>query len=857
MEIIITNLSVRVNEGEMKEPSTKPSSSRKKFERKPSSFKTNNEITNHEELEKSTTATEDKKKLLHDTRSNDRRHSFQDLVSTRSTSFSFDSSCSTSSSQFLSSKRSRKSDILSPRSSRLSGATEYRRSLTTDFQTKLRRLQQQERLYGRQSEVEQLIDIFQNEIKSSTTNNDNPGRREQRRPKLIQISGVSGVGKSALARCLQRPTARAGGIYAVGKYDFLAHRGTPHQGITEACQEICNVLIKQKRDSDEQSQRDMERLRMDLGWSVKILGKILPQLYNLADAADKSNDINPDENDDDSRMSSEDIVSHKMSGAGTTIGNGGHFAETDRSIFFALGRFLKTVSALAPLVIVLDDVQWADRESFRLLETITNDVQTQDLFIVLCYRSDEVDTSRYLSLWLNDLQHDTNRMGRLTNFHLSNLDVNAVSNYLADILTSDVNEISELASIVHKKTLGNPFFVQQYVITLQEKGIIDFNIASSTWSWTVEEVLTETDATDNVVDQLKKKMEMMPTSYLEIIPVAACLGTSFTESLLAVVAENLCDSLSASMGGLDAKAILQLFMDAGFLEKPSDVRYRWVHDKIREAALGIVLPEELVCLQVRVGKVLLERLSPQDLSEQIFLVVGLLNRGKGQRETIDDLVLARLNLKAGRAAINVASFEEAENFLRVGIQCLPKDNWEKEYDLSLELYSLAADMAYRIGNFEYIELCCGTILLNAKSLEDKFRANLVSLSALASQNMAQKALDTALPVLSEYGIHFPRRLQLLSLIKEVVKLKILQRKLCPEDIASLPMMSAAKSLQVMYLLQNFVVYTFHANSPLMLIAIMKMFDWTIKYGVSELAPVVLSTIAVIYANKLKVRYRAP
>jgi predicted ATPase len=770
----------------------------------------------------------------------DKLSPFRQLVSSTSMSSSFDSSSgsssfSSSAHKFASSTRTssklsgRKVQILVPQTSGLLGITEYRQTLTADFQVKLRRLEQ-ERLYGRQEQVQLLQNILNDEIRRSA----------QGRPALIQISGISGVGKTALARCLQRPVERECGIYAVGKYDFQ-HHGGAHTGITQACQVIGKALLQKQMSSLERDQ-----FRATLGRSIKVLSTIVPQIYDLVGAQNKD-----DHNDDDSLASPDaSYQSLSIGGRGMTGGSVSHFAEANRnqSFSFAVGKFLKMVSAMTPLVVVLDDMQWADKESFRLLDVITNDLQTQNLLVVLCYRSDEVDSSRYLSNWLQDVENDDNRKERRANIALSNLDVTAVNDLLADMLTSDIEETSALANIVHKKTLGNPFFVQQFILFLQERNILDFNVASSKWTWDIEDVQGETSATDNVVDQLKNKMKKLPAIHLEILPIAACLGTSFSEPLIVTAAGSLSSKVSTNN---DIPNILKMLVDAGFLEKQNDDLFRWTHDKIREAALELSSSGDVAQLQRRVGEVLLDKLSLEDRAKYIFLITGLLNRGVENSKT--NMALARLNLDAGRASAVGASFEEASKYLHVGIQCLPKDHWSQEYELSLEMFSLAAEAAYRTGQFEQVDKYCNIVLSSAKSLEDEFRANLVSISAVGSRNNAQRAMEMTIKVLSEYGIRFPKRFRMLSLIKEVIKLKMKQRKLAPEDIASLPSVTSSREIHVMWLLQHLSLYTFLAESILLPFPTLKMFECTVKYGVSELTPVVLSTIAVLSCVKFKVR----
>lgn len=240
-----------------------------------------------------------------------------------------------------------------------------------------------------------------------------------------------------------------------------------------------------------------------------------------------------------------------------------------------------------------------------------------------CYRSNEVHDTHLLAKWIRDLKekHNNNEVV-LTELHVSDLSAEAVNEMLVDLLSLEPEKTMSLATVVHKKTHGNVFFVIQYLKLLQENDILEFNLGLMKWIWSLEEIETKTGATDNVVTIMQKKMESLPNELCEVLSLAACLGATFQAQKLSIVmtgfrsVRNGPDLQEQAM--FDVQHWLQIGVDEGFIQKVDEGVYSWVHDKIQEAALKLVVPEKLNTLQYRVGEVLLQRLSETELSNFVF-----------------------------------------------------------------------------------------------------------------------------------------------------------------------------------------------------------------------------------------------
>lgn len=309
----------------------------------------------------------------------------------------------------------------------------------------------------------------------------------------------------------------------MGKYDFQ-QQSVPYGGITEACRRMCEHLLQHGL-----SQVQMEELRTALGSSIHVLQTLLPNLLKLIGMAPVQTES--------AAKNDEDCGAHD-----------GHFMDANRvtsveetqNLFrFALSTVIRVLASWSPLVIVLDDLQWADSESFHLLESLLADPNLRGGFMLAgCFRNDEVDDTHVMVRWKRRLESaDSDMNALLTNFELNNLSVEAVNQMLMDVLSIGSNVTAELATVLHKKTFGNPFDVIQFLNFLHEKHVLNFHLGTMKWTWDIDDIETRTGVTRNVVDLLQKSIQELPSELSEILSLAACLGATFAAHILAVVVD--------------------------------------------------------------------------------------------------------------------------------------------------------------------------------------------------------------------------------------------------------------------------------------------------------------------------------
>jgi len=667
------------------------------------------------------------------------------------------------------------------------------------------------KLYGREKDIELLMQEFPTTERS-----------------VILVSGESGVGKSALVDKLESPVNQAGGLYVRGKYDSL-FPPAPYSGITAACTGICEHLLENKPTSEQLTQ-----LRSVLGSSIHMLFNLLPSLLDLIDLGSGKED------------SSKGAV---MSEA--------RVSEAQNRFVYAVKSFLRVIAGWRPIVMVLDDLQWADKESFGLLECIMSDPQLKQFILVGCYRSNEVDEYHSLSIWRRVMESTNDRL-RFTSLEISNLQMEAVNEMLADVLALDTETTTELSGMVHQKTHGNACFTIQFLNMLSEQNMLEFSSDSGKPAWDTRELETRTKATENVIDLIREKMQKLPDEVGEVLPLAACLGSSFTARTLSAVVEVFHEErhfqrshVSEEKSG--TKQWLGTCIRIGFIEKVRKGKYAWVHDKFKEAALALLVPRKLREVQFRVGEVLIRHLSQREISENIFVVTNLLNQGFETKfeDIVDPLQIARLNLEAGEAAMACASFAQAAVHLQTGIKHLSPNHWTTDYSLSLDLFSSAAEAEYCIGDAASAEERCDIILEQNRPVTDKVRAYNVLIPLVGNQNNVHGACEILVEVLKELGCTFPRFGQRLTVMRGVLKLQSDTKKHSPEDFANHKTITDPEKIYALGMLDKLATFSYFTNTLHLPMSILKSFQWTVQYGTTEYSPVAFALGGLTLCVQLK------
>ena len=481
-----------------------------------------------------------------------------------------------------------------------------------------------------------------------------------------------------------------------------------------------------------------------------------------------------------------------------------------KHVFRKLCRILSAHMS-TPLVIVLDDAQWADETSLELLEVLMNDQDNARLMCLACYRSEEVDSDHGVQQLRRRMKENPCSGSTITDIEIENLSVDHVNRVIMTLLSiDDGQETLVLAEICHRRTMGNIFFLLQFLIMLKEEQLLEFQLGLFKWKWDVETIESTTAATANVVGMVTERMQKLPSRcFLEL---AACLGSHFHVRTLTLAWSQVpvgpCDDDLSKRS--DLESMLELAVQEQFIEHVEADSYRWLHDNIQEAALLSIADDRLPSLKVEIGMVLLNSLKEDELEMELFVVANLLTSLTPSNDAIG-LATTNLFLRAAEKAISVSAFQSASKFAKKGIECLPSHAWETCFNQTLRLYSVATEACGYLGESEEMTRFSTAVLEQPKcSLFDRLRVYFVQIDYLGNNGKPFEAVDLALDVLNELGCPFPKR----KAVRVVHAMRALQRfKKNPptaDTLRNLPMMTDIKKkeiLKIIFRLETVFFYT--------------------------------------------------
>ncbi len=569
-----------------------------------------------------------------------------------------------------------------------------------------------QRLYGREREVAELLGAFERVCAGRGAGS------------LLLVAGYAGIGKTSLIHELYKPIARERGYFISGKFDQVV-RGVPFGALIQAFRELVRQLLT---EGDAQLAAWRTRLLTALGTQGGVLTEVIPEIELIVGPQPPPPALGPAE---------------------------------------ALNRFqlvLQTfVGALAapdhPLVVFLDDLQWADAATLGLLEPLLTNPETQFLLLMGAYRDNELEPDHLLMRALGALEAAGCKLHRVV---LGPLQLPDLTRLVHDTLHGELSQAEPLARLVLEKTAGNPFFVIQFLKTLAQEGFIQFDYEQCRWTYHLD-AIAAAPLTDNVIDLMTRTIQRLAERTQRVLTLAACIGNPFGQDTLALVSEQPPEATADDLTeALDTGLIVPVVGHdhaAAFRDParsgPGAV-YAFLHDRVQQAAYALIPDDRKQPVHLAVGRLLRASLEGGQSEDKLFDVVHHLNLAS--RLIADEperLELARLNLHAGRKARTATAHDAARIYFTAGSALLAEAHWDSDYDLAFALHAEAAECEYHCGNFDAATEQFDRLLDRAKTRID--RAKVYSLRMVQYENMSRyaDALASAREGLALFGVSFP------------------------------------------------------------------------------------------------------
>ncbi|MEO8004469.1 MAG: AAA family ATPase [Betaproteobacteria bacterium] len=641
-----------------------------------------------------------------------------------------------------------------------------------------------EKLYGREREIETLIAAFDRVVANGTT-------------ELVLVSGYSGIGKTAVVNELHKVLVPPRGLFASGKFDQYK-RDIPYATLAQAFQSLVRPLLGQ---SEAELGRWREALREALGANGQLMVSLVPELELVIGAQAPVADLPPQE------------------------------AKNRFQMVFR--RFLSVFAAKEhPLALFLDDLQWLDSATLELFEHLLTHPDVRHLLLVGVYRDNEVGPAHALTRTLETIRAAGARVHEIV---LAPLRLDDVAQIIADALHSEPQRARALAELVQEKTLGNPFFTIQFFTALAEEGLLAFDPVVPGWQWDINRIRAKS-YTDNVVELMAGKLKRLSTTTQEALKMLACLGNIAESATLAMVRGETNEALRAAFWeAVHTGVVLR-----------QDSAYKFLHDRIQQAAYSLIPEEQRGEMHLRIGRMLLASLTVDELGEQLFDVANQLNRGASLLVDSDEKAqVAMIELRAGRKAKASAACASACVYLGTGMALLGESGWSEQYELTFNTWLERAECEFLAGNFDQAEHLIGVLLLRAASKVDQAAVYHVKIRLHVVKSENPQAVDSAVTCLRLFGVDLPARptWEQVEVEYDAVWRSLDGRAI--EELIDLPLMTDPELQAVMGLLSALRDSAFFADLHLYCLLTCRMVDVSIRHGISSASTQGLANFGII------------
>lgn len=592
-----------------------------------------------------------------------------------------------------------------------------------------------EKLYGREDEIKMLLREYDEVM--------------QAKIKLMVVEGYSGIGKSSLVNELYKPITLRNGYFISGKFEQFKHH-IPYAAFIQAFQSLVSQILS---ENEETISSFKDKILQAVGANGQVIKDVIPSL---------------------SAIIGEQPPVPKLD-----------VTETQNRFNYVFQNFIQAIASKEhPLVLFLDDVQWCDLSSLKLVETLITNPDCRYLFIIFSYRSNEVEPSHSLMHLFESLQKQGVSFQRI---RLGPLQLNDIDQLLSDTLRQPKTTVNALSKICVEKTHGNPFFLNQFLQTLYQEQLIRFDAKRNGWVWSLDEIRDKNYAV-NVVQFMIDKIDRLPIETQHVLQWAACVGNRFNVNILSKISNNTLEELLT---------ILQGILKEGFiiaLEKSyTCLLYQFSHDRIQQAAYSLVDEKQKKLIHMKLARMILNEAGETKSNEILFDIVNHFNMGSELSETDipihERIQIANLNLSAAKTAKLSAAFEPALRYIEHALRYTDDETWTTNYDLIFELYSQGTEIAYLNTKFDLMERYAAIAIEHARDIADECTIIQTKARAYVIQTKQQLALDTILEAYSRIGVHYPQHPNTLHILLAIMKIKFkLIGKKIP-DLINLPVLT--------------------------------------------------------------------
>lgn len=626
-----------------------------------------------------------------------------------------------------------------------------------------------EKLYGREEEVATLLAALGRVVAGG-------------KPELVLVSGYSGVGKSALVNELHKALVFPRGLFASGKFDQYKS-GIPYATLAHAFAKLIRQLLS-KSEAELEGWR--QALKEALEPNGRLIADLIPELT---------------------------IIIGEPSAVPVL-----ELSQAKARFQLVFRRFIGVFARPEhPLALFVDDLQWLDAATLDLLEDLLIHEDVRHVLLIGAYRDNEVGPDHPLMRKIDAIREGGVEVRQIK---LAPLDLDDLTRLVVESLHCEPDRAGELAHLLKEKTEGNPFFAIQFLSALAQEGLVAIDHEAGRWSWDMNRIEAK-GYTDNVADLMAENLIRLPEITQSALQQLACLGN---------VAE--IKTLSSVLGIPEegVRAALQEAIPQQLVQTP-DGSYRFVHDRIREAAYSLMPKDSRASAHLRIGRLLLAHTADEKREETIFEIVNQLNRGAALITAEDERSqLAGFNLVAGKRAKRATAYASALTYFVTGAQLLQDDCWERQHELIFALELNRAECEYLTGDLPVAEQRLESLAGKTANFTEVAAVAVLRINLYMTLNRSDRAVAVGLQYLQCIGVQWSPRPTDDEVRQEFQRLWRRLESCAIEEIADLPLISDPEARATMDVLTTLMPPALFTDSNLQCLLIAHIANFSLEHG---------------------------
>ncbi|MGF1673839.1 MAG: AAA family ATPase, partial [Rivularia sp. (in: cyanobacteria)] len=623
---------------------------------------------------------------------------------------------------------------------------------------------------------------------------------------------------TAVVNEVQKPIVKQRGYFIKGKFDQF-NRNIPLSAFVQALRDLIGQLLT---ESDAQLSSWKNKILQAVGENGQVIIDVIPELESIIGVQSPAPELS------------------------------GIAAQNRFNLL--LQKFLQVFTQPEhPLVMFLDDLQWADLASLNLIQLLITEKQTGYLLIIGAYRNNEIFVAHPLILTLDSISKNPKKVHTI---HLKHLNITSLNSLIGDTLKCSTILAEPLTQLVAQKTHGNPFFTTQFIKALYQKQLINFDYQAGYWQCDIVRV-KEAALTDDVVEFMAIQLQKLPYKTQEILTLAACIGNQFDLNILEIIAEqSIIEITTALWSALQEGLILtqsQIYkfyvgetVDNNIQTNSQVIDYKFLHDRVQQAAYSLIPEEQKAATHLKIGQLLLEHTPEAQLEEKIFdlvnqfkLGIDLITQPQEQKK------LAQLNLIAARKAKNATAYSAAIQYYETARKLLENHNWQEDYNLLLAIYTEATEVSYLNTDFDLMEQLAEIALQQTQDVLDTVPIYETKIQACVAQNQLRLGIDTALTILHKLGINLPANPTPDDIGQALGETDAILTGKTPLELTNLPIMTDTRAQAAIRILSSMFGAVYNGLPSMLPLTTCQQVNLSIQYGNTPLSAFAYATYGLI------------